>query len=128
MLPSSCTENLRTSWKLTGTKQCCTTFSNVENMENVLFNNVQLDHLARSHPSLGPNFYCTVPSDRLPDKPGKCGLLGYIVNTDPQGQRGRHWIARTQNNVCELMDSYALPLETYLSTRPLQEWLNRHWK
>ena len=26
------------------------------------------------------------------------------------------------------MDSYALPLETYLSTRPLQEWLDRHWK
>ena len=26
------------------------------------------------------------------------------------------------------MDSYALPLETYLNTRPLQEWLDRHWK
>ena len=47
----------------------------------------------------------------------------------PQGQPGRHWIALwTQNNVCELMDSYALPLEMYLSTRPLQEWLDRHWK
>ena len=45
------------------------------------------------------------------------------------GSTGRHWIALwTQNNVCELMDSYALPLETYLSTRPLQEWLDRHWK
>ena len=26
------------------------------------------------------------------------------------------------------MDSYALPLETYLSTRPLQVCLDRHWK
>ena len=98
-------------------------------MEKVSLNNVQLDHLARSHPSLGPHFYGTVPCDRLPDSPEKCGPLGYIVNTDPQGQPGRHWIALwTQNNVCELMDSYALPLETYLSTGPLREWIDRHWK
>ena len=82
-------------------------------MERVSLNNGQLDHLARSHPSLGPHFYGTVPCDRLPYKPDKCGPLGYIVNTEPQGQPGRHWIALwTQNNVCELMDSY----EMYLST------------
>ena len=34
-------------------------------MEKVSLNNVQLDHLARSHPSLGPHFYGTVPCDRL---------------------------------------------------------------
>ena len=98
-------------------------------MEKESLNDVQFNHLARSHPSLGPHFYGTVPCDRLPDKPDKCGLLGYIVNTDPQNQLGRHWIALwTQNNVCELMGSYALPLKTYLSSRPLQEWLDRHWK
>ena len=90
---------------------------------------LQLDHLALSHPSLGPHFYGTVPCDHLPDKPEKCGPLGYIMNTDPQGQPVRSWIPLwTQNNVCELMDNYALLLETYSSTRPLQEWSDQHWK
>ncbi|KAJ7371659.1 hypothetical protein OS493_023679 [Desmophyllum pertusum] len=26
------------------------------------------------------------------------------------------------------MDSYALPLETYETTQPLQEWIVKHWK
>lgn len=98
-------------------------------MEKVSLNNVQLDLPVKSQPSLKPYFYGTLPCDRLPNQPDKKGPVGYIVKTDPQGQPGRHWIALwTQNNVCEIMDSYALPLETYLTTRPLQEWLDRHWK
>ena len=31
-------------------------------------------------------------------------------------------------NVCEIMDSYALPFETSLSTRPVQESLDPLWK
>ena len=59
-------------------------------MEKVSLNNVQLDHLANSQPSLKPYFYGTVPCDRLPDSPDKVGPVGYIVNTDPQGYPGRH--------------------------------------
>ena len=50
-------------------------------MEKVSLNNVQLDVLARSQPSLKPYFYGTVPCDRLPDKLDKQGPVGYIVNT-----------------------------------------------
>ena len=98
-------------------------------MEKVALNNVQLDVLAESQPTLKPHFYKTVPCDRLPKSPDKKGPVGYIVNTDPQGMPGRHWLALwTHDNVCEVLDSYALPLETYETTEPLQKWLNQHWK
>ncbi len=98
-------------------------------MEKVALNNVQLDHLAQQHPTLGLYFYGTVACDRLPKKPEKKEAKGYIVNTDPYQMSGKHWIALwTKDNECEVMDSYALPLEVYQTTRPLQEWLNRHWK
>ncbi|KAL9982830.1 hypothetical protein ACROYT_G004939 [Oculina patagonica] len=43
--------------------------------------------------------------------------------------RGRHWIALwTNGNVCEVLDSYALPLEVYQTAQPLQDWLDDHWK
>ncbi|KAL9960380.1 hypothetical protein ACROYT_G033831 [Oculina patagonica] len=43
--------------------------------------------------------------------------------------RGRHWIALwTNGNVCEVLDSYALPLEVYQTAQPLQDWLDAHWK
>ena len=36
------------------------------------------------------------------------------MNTDPHDQPGQHWLALwTYQNVCEVMDSYALPLERY---------------
>ena len=34
----------------------------------------------------------------------------------------------TYDNVCEVLDSYALSLETYETTEPLQKWLNKQWK
>ena len=61
-------------------------------MEKVALNNVQLDRLAQSQPNLKPYFYGTRPCDRLPDLPDKKGPVAYIVNTDQQGQPGRHWI------------------------------------
>jgi len=98
-------------------------------MEKVSLNNAQLDYLARRHPRLGLHFYGTIPCDRLPESPYKKGPVGYIVNTDRQGRPGRHWIALwTHDDVCEVMDSSALPLEMYLTTHPLREWLNRYWK
>ena len=98
-------------------------------MEKVALNNVQLDRLAQSQPTLKPYFYGTRPCDRLPTSPDKQGPVAYIVNTDPEGQPGRHWIALwTQEDACEILDSYAIPLETYQTTVPLQRWLDRHWK
>ena len=97
-------------------------------MEKVALNNVQLDRLADSQPTLKPYFYGTRPCDRLPSSPDTQGPVAYIVNTDRQGQPGRHWLGLwTQDGVCEILDSYALPLETYQTTAPLQAWLHKHW-
>ena len=52
-----------------------------------------------------------------------------MVYTDREGQPGQHWLALwTCNDECEVLDNYALPLETYLTTQPLRAWLDRHWK
>ena len=92
-------------------------------------NNVQLDYLARDDPQLKPVFYWTVACDRLPKSPVKTKPQGYIVNTDPHDQPGQHWLAVwTDGNVCEVMDSYALPLEQYVQAAPLRTWMLKHGK
>ena len=81
-------------------------------MEQVALNNVQLDYLAREHAVLKPHFYGTVVCDRLPKKPLKTQPQAYIVNTVPHHQPGEHWLDLwSQGNVCEVMDSYALPMK-----------------
>ena len=51
----------------------------------------------------------------------------YIVNTDKKGQPGKHWIALwTRDNLCKVMDSYALPINVY-GAKPLEDWL-KQWK
>jgi len=51
------------------------------------------------------------------------------VNTDPRDQPGQHWLALwTDQNVCEVLDSYALPFERYEQATPLREWIVKHWK
>ena len=51
------------------------------------------------------------------------------MNTDPRDQPDQHWLALwTYQNVCEVMDSYALPLERYEQATPLRDWIVRHWK
>lgn len=98
-------------------------------MEKVQLNNVQLDRLANQHPDLSPYFYQTVACNRLPKKPVTHRPCAYIVNTDPDSKPGLHWLGLwTENGVCEVMDSYALPLTTYKTTRPLIRWLKQHWK
>ena len=98
-------------------------------MEKVALNNIQLDHLAGTNPSLSRVFYRTVPCDRLPRTLPDEGPSAFIVNTDPHDEPGTHWIALwTRGNVCEILDSYALPLKTYVTAEPLQEWLDRHFK
>jgi len=95
----------------------------------VALNNVQLDYLARDDPQLKRSFYGTVACDRLPKSPVKTTPQGYIVNTHPHDQPGQHWLAVwTDGNVCEVLDSYALPLETYQQATPLRDWIVKHWK
>ena len=94
-------------------------------MEHVALNNV--DYLARDDPQLKRSFYGTVACDRLPKSPRKTTPQGY--NTDPHDQPGQHWLAVwTDGNVCEVLDSYALPLETYGQAAPLRAWIVQHWK
>ena len=89
-----------------------------------------MDHLATADAILKPYFYGTVACDRLPRRPIKKEPRGYIVNTDPRDRPGRHWLAlwTHSGNVCEMMDSYALPLESYETIELLQDWLESQWK
>jgi len=34
----------------------------------------------------------------------------------------------TEGNVCEVLDSYALPMDTYVQAAPLRDWIVQHWK
>ena len=99
-------------------------------MEKVPLNNGQLDHLATADAIFKPSFYGTVACDRLPRRPIKKEPREYIVNTDPHHRTGRHWLAlwTHSGNICQVMDSYDLPLESYETTEPLQDWLKGQWK
>ena len=98
-------------------------------MEKVVLNNLQLDHLARTNPSLCCVFYGTVPCDRLPKTLPQEGPTAYIVNTDPHDKPGVHWIALwADKDKCEILDSYGLPLDAYGTAEPLKAWLDRHFK
>lgn len=91
-------------------------------------NNMQLDVLAEQDEYLEPFFYGTVPCDGLPLNPEKLEKTAYIVNTDPSGRPGQHWIALwTENNTCEMIGSYGLPLTVYRQAEPLRKWLKEHW-
>ena len=84
-----------------------------------------LNYLARDDPILKRYFYGTLPADKLPVHPHQRHSTGYIVNTDPSGEPGEHWLAIwTKNNVCEVLDSYGLPLSTY-SNPDLQRWFKQ---
>lgn len=74
-------------------------------------------------------FYRTVPCDKLPSLVLKEGPTAYIVNTDPDHEPGRHWIALwTEGNVCQVMDSYGVSLDVYGTADPIKEWIKRHFK
>ena len=98
-------------------------------MEKVILTTSQLNQLACHHPTLSPFFYGTVPCDGLPSNPTRRQKRGYIVNTDPAGEPGQHWLGVwTDGNACEVFDSFALDLETYGSAGPLEKWLRRHYR
>lgn len=98
-------------------------------MEWVAASSDQLEHLARHDAHLAPFFAGVFASDRLPWPPVRDRPQGYIVNTDPHDRPGKHWLAvwtEAEEEECEIMDSYALPLETYGSV-PLERWIGHHW-
>ena len=97
-------------------------------MENVALTTSQLNQLVNNDPCLKPFYYDTLACDEMPKRPSKNKPQAYIVNTDRKGQPGQHWIALwTHHNVCEIMDSYALPLDHY-EALPLKHWVETHWK
>ena len=62
------------------------------------------------------------PGDQLPLSPIKTGRAAYIVNTDLPGEPGQHWLGLwTEQNKCEIFDSYGLPLHVY-KVPDLNQW------
>ena len=98
-------------------------------MEKVILTTSQLNQLAFHHPTLASHFGGTVPCDGLPKDPERRRPMGYVVNTDPRGQPGLQWLGVwTHGNRCQVFDSFALPLDAYGTTRPLQDWIDKHFK
>ena len=94
-------------------------------MEFVPLSDTTLRFLALDDPWLKRVFRGVVPSDRLPRRPSRTTRAAYIVNTYTAGEPGRHWLGLwTENDVCEVFDSYGLPLITYEAPE-LMEWLDR---
>ena len=99
-------------------------------MEYVPLSTQELNRIANQDPTLKKIFGGTFPCDGLPRPPPK--KVCYIVNTDPAGQPGQHWIALwLDNQRIEVIDSYGLPLEWYPKTQPLIDWITtldkRYW-
>ena len=96
------------------------------NMEFVPLSDTVLNYLAREDPELKQVFRGVFPADKLPSVP-KGRTNAYIVNTDPAGEPGEHWLAIwTRIGVCEVFDSYGLPLYSY-KYPTLQAWF-KQWK
>lgn len=96
-------------------------------MEWMALTDADLRQLARTDPKLKRVFVRVFPENRLPPKPTKTCRAAYIVNTDPEGEPGKHWIAIWTNRTgCEVMDSYGLPLEGY-GLPHVSAWIAEHW-
>ena len=63
-------------------------------------------------PLLKPYYRGALPCDALPKNPR--GQQSAYMNTDKKEQPGKHWIDLwRRDQVCEVMDSYGLPLAIY---------------
>ena len=93
-------------------------------MEFVALSDTVLRYLAKDDPELKRVFWDVVPLDGLPRHPSTTTRAAYIVNTDPAGEPGQHWLAvwTEPSRGCEVFDSYGLPLQTYPAPG-LHEWL-----
>ena len=95
-------------------------------VEFVLLSGTTLRFLALDDPVLKRVFCSVVPSDRLPRKPSRTTRAAYILKTDLVREHRRNCLALwTEHDVCEVLDSYGLPLTAYDAPR-LLEWLD-HW-
>ena len=97
-------------------------------MEKVALSNVQLDYLAQQDESLNMIYGGALPCDGLPQWLDGRGKQAFIVNTEPSGEPGEHWIAVwIDGETCELFDSFALPVSFYSKATPLVQWLDTHY-
>ena len=78
-------------------------------MEFVPLSDTVLSYLASDDDELRPYFRGVFVADQLPPV-SNTRVNAYIVNTDPAGQPGQHWLAIwTHDRTCEVFDSYGLP-------------------
>ena len=83
-------------------------------MEFVALSDTVLRALALDNPQLRRVFQGVYPADQLPRSPPRSVRTAYIVNTDPAGEPRQHWLGLwTEQNKCEIFDSYCLPLHVY---------------
>ena len=93
----------------------------------VALSDTVLRALALDDPQLRRVFQGVYPADKLPRSPTKTVRAAYIVNTDPAGEPGQHWLGLwTEQNKCEIFDSYSLPLHVYKDP-DLHQWWSQ-WK
>ena len=96
-------------------------------MEFVALSDTVLRALALDDPELRRVFQGVYPADKLPPSPPQTVRAAYIVNTDPAGEPGQHWLGMwTEQNKCEIFDSYGLPLHVYKNPE-LHQWWSQ-WK
>ena len=96
-------------------------------MEFVALSDTVLRALALDDPQLRRVFQGVYPADKLPPSPPQTVRAAYIVNTDPAGEPGQHWLGMwTEQNKCEIFDSYGLPLHVYKNPE-LHKWWSQ-WK
>lgn len=96
-------------------------------MEFVALSDTVLRTLAMEDRELRRVFQGVFPADQLPRHPSHTTRAAYIVNTDPAGEPGQHWLALwTEKNECEVFDSYGLPLHVYMNP-DLHAWWAQ-WK
>ena len=88
-------------------------------MEFVALSDTVLTLFGKDDPILSPLFRGVFPADKVPPL-SEHGTHALIVNTDPAGKPGEHWIGLfIEWGRCEMFDSFALPLEHYPTLKPL---------
>ena len=96
-------------------------------MEFVAVSDTVLWALALDDPQLRRVFQGVYSAYQLPRFATKTVRAAYIVNTDPVGELGQHCLGLwTEENKCEIFDSYGLPLHVYKNPE-LHQWWSQ-WK
>ena len=94
-----------------------------ERMEFVPLSDTVLKILCKDDSYLGSVFQGVFPEDKLPTVRKHHLRAGYIVNTDPTGEPGQHWLGIwTEGGECDVFDSYGFNLEHY-HIPDIMKWL-----